>query len=244
MKGEHIMNEFRDTGRLGLLCRLCGCGRPARFDKTWEHRFKNGNEGVFIGGTRIEDNADGTISVFGTSHTWFDGRKYVWPECGFCTAVEVLLDADEWREGEFFTWSSSVNNTDGAYLAEKFTHARKVGGKIRVSANNYGSSPSINLDSVLSRNSAAIPCPGFYRIATNYFGRDGYLYSKVCVSDGNRRVVYRGLEQRLYYLFQNLWQPIPIDKAGGHGYGWLSLNTVSDGYRLSGGRTSEKFICY
>ncbi|MCL2796496.1 MAG: hypothetical protein FWD58_00350 [Firmicutes bacterium] len=213
---------------LSLFC--CPCHRfrcrpcPPFPAPTWRHRFTDGNDGFFLGGTHIADNADGTITVSGTAHTWFNGRKAVWPRGGFYTGVKVFLDPDDFSEGEFFTWSSSIDNTAGAYLSESFTHVRKLNGEIRVCANNNGSSPGLNLACAESEHSAAIPSPGFYTLVTRYFARDGYLYSRAIVANHRNRIIYRSPARIHVHFTGGIWLPIPIEIAGGHGYGCVRLD--------------------
>ena len=201
-------------------------------EKTWQFDFRNGNQGVFMGGTDIVDNADGTISVFGTAHTWFNGRKLVWPRCGFYTAAELWLNPGDLEEGEFFTWSSSINNTEGDYLAEMFTNVRKLNGQLRVCSNNYGSSPQLNLNCAQSENAGVICKPGFYTVVTRYFERQGFLYSRAAVLDSKCNIIYQSRAYRLYHLSEGHWTPIPIGLAGGHGYGWFSQNAFLEGIKI------------
>jgi len=153
-------------------CDKCFCGCRVKF----KHNFREGNQNYFLGGTEIIDNDDCTISVFGTAHTWFGGRQFIFPAGGFSTAAEVWLDENDIEEGEFFTWSSSLSSLaleiNNGYLSETFTHVRKINGQIRLGAAANGSSPEINYFWTTSEDSIAIQKPGFYTIVTRYFEND------------------------------------------------------------------------
>ena len=208
--------------------KLDPCERPpCQFDVEFRHNFIYGNENLFRGGTEIINIADCTISVFGTAFTWFNGPQFVFPQGGFSTAVEVWLDPDDIEEGELFTWSSSISSRspdiNGGYLSETFTHVRKIDGEIRLASANNGSSPQLNLFWTTSENSIAIRRPNFYTIITHYFEREGRVFSIVEVVNSFCRTIYKSPE------FDHR---VSINEAGGHGYGWFSLNTVEQGVRI------------
>lgn len=183
------------------------------------------------GGTiaRTASGTDGIASSSGAGHATISGAGpftrfggYVSSfGSGFVASLDVYLDPT-WSDGEGFDYSVAINNQAGSHLRDWIWHVGVVAGQLLVNASN-------NTDFVVNAyklqndsggNYGTVVSEGWYTLQQVFYDNGGTLAVDFNLLDASSSVVHS--------ITRTSSDLIATD-VGGHRYGWVTTNAVSDG---------------